>query len=227
MDKGKMKKQKWVLFSTLFIVGMMPLLCFQQGCTANYPPISSFVATPAPPTPTPGPVTITFDGITVPPAGWIAAVNSGAIIVPALAVTAFYDQNQDSSCTSGCKSLWTGPIIFSAANQSVNIEYDYSSAGMDWSGKTISLYYYIDAKPSNQPYGQMYVQDTNYVYGSLGFAGGSFALTSGAWTQVSIPANQSGVNSSKILKFGAQIGTGSGGTSFNTMNYCIDYVTIQ
>ncbi len=218
--------KKWILFSIFFIAGMISLLSLQQGCTANYPPISSFIPTPAPPTPTPGPVTMTFDGITLVPTGWISAVNSGTLTVPGLVLSSA--ENEDS-CSSECNSLLAGPIVFSASGQSVNIEYDYPTAGMDLSGKTISLYYYLSALPSNVPYGQMYVQDTSYNYESLGFAGGSFALTMGAWTKASIPANEGGANSASILKFGAQIGTGtsSGVNTFFTVNYYIDYVTIE
>ncbi len=227
MNQIKVKTPRWFLFSALFTMSVMSILWLQQGCTANYPPITAFVATPAPPTPTPGPVTVTFDGISLVPTGWIDAVNSGTLTLPGLVLSAA--ENEDTSCSSNCNSLLAGPIVFSAAGQSVNIEYDYSSTGMNLSGKTISLYYYLDALPSNVPYGQMYVQDTNYNYQSLGFAGGSFALTKGAWTQASIPANQGGANSSAILKFGAQIGTGtsSGVNTFYTVNYYIDYVTIE
>jgi hypothetical protein len=179
------------------------------------------------PTSTPGPVTFTFDGINVVPAGWVSVVNSGIITVPALMLSSA--QNEESSCASECYSLWAGPITFSATGQSADIQYDYSSPGLNWTGKTISLYYYLDALPSNIPYGEMYVQDTNYDFASLGFGGGSYALTAGAWTKVSIPANQGGVDSAKILDFGAQIGTGnsSGANTFNTVNYYIDYVTVQ
>jgi hypothetical protein len=165
---------------------------------------------------------MTFDGIGSVPTGWISALNSGSLTVPSLALSTA--QNQENSCSSGCNSLLTGPLVFSAANQSVNIEYDFASTGKDLTGKTISLYYYLDAAPSNAPYGQIYIQDTpNYNYQSVGFS----SVINGTWTKVSIPANQGGVNPAKILKFGVQIGTGGTGTTFNTVNFYVDNVTIQ
>jgi hypothetical protein len=209
-------------------VGMASLLWLQQGCTAKYPPVSAFVAPPATSTPTPGPIFMNFDGISSVPAGWISSNNGGTISVPGLVLSAA--QNEDTPCTSGCYSLLAGPIVFSAAGQSANIEYDFASTGVDLTGRTISLYYYLDVLPSNQPYGQMYAQDDatgGYNYQSLGFAGGSFALVAGTWTQASMPATQGGLNPTEIFKIGAQIGTGNGGTVFHTVNFYVDNLAIQ
>jgi hypothetical protein len=228
MNKGKTKTAKWIFFSVILTLGLMPFLWLQQGCTGNYPPITAFVPPPFTPTFTPTPEIITFNGISSVPPGWSAALNSGTLTVPGLVLSTA--QNQESSCSSSCNSLLTGPLVFSATGQSVNIEFDYPS-NTDLTGRTISLYYYLDALPSNQPYGQMYVQDggPGYAYGSLGFAGGTFALTAGAWTQASIQSTQSSVNPAQILKFGAQIGTGTGAgvNTFHTVNFYVDHVIIQ
>lgn len=162
------------------------------------------------------------------PTGWSTNNNSGTITVPGLALSSA--QNYTVACSSNCGSLLAGPIPFTAANQSANVEYVFPSGttGTDITGKTISAYYYLDATPSNAGYGQMYIQDSaTYDYQSLGF-GGTYALTTGAWTQISIPANQGGVNPAKIWKFGIQIGTGASATSgFQNVNLYIDDMTIQ
>jgi hypothetical protein len=162
------------------------------------------------------------------PSGWSSNNNSGTIAVPALALSSA--QNYTVACSSNCGSLLAGPIPFTAANQSANLEYVFPSGttGTDITGKTISCYYFLDATPSNAGYGQMYIQDSaTYNYQSLGF-GGTYALTTGVWTQISIPANQGGVNPAKVWKFGIQIGTGASAVSgFQSVNLYIDDMTIQ
>ncbi|GEM_PF-3810164 len=225
MKEKKMKTAKWMLLSAFVILGMLPVLWLQQGCKGNYPPVASMLQPPFTPTPTPGPIFMSFDGISSLPSGWVSSIASGTFADPALLLST--GQNQESSCTTSCHSLLAGPIVFSAANQAANIEYSFpaGTAGTYLVGKTISLYYYMDALPSSASYGQIYVQSgaaNGYNYKSVGFA----SMTAGVWTQASIPANQGGVDSTDIWKFGAQIGTGSG-SGFNSVNFYVDNVAIQ
>src|ERR1700690_2480121 len=193
MNKGKMKTAKWVFFSMVLTLGMMPLLWLQQGCTGNYPPVTAYAHLPFTPTSTPTPIIITFDGMgSTVPSGWQSNNNAGTISIPALVMSSA--QNQESSCSSGCYSLLAGPISFFAPNQAANIEYDFSTATNLPATSTISFYYYVDLPPSNQPYGQMYVQSGG-TYGSSGFS-----LATGAWTQVSVPVTQSGVDHTAVTK---------------------------
>jgi len=164
------------------------------------------------------------------PSGWSSNNNSGTIVVPSLLLSTL--QNHTIGCSSTCGSLLMGPIPFTAANQVANVEYVFpnTTGGTDITGKTISAWYYLDAAPSNAGYGQMYIQDGvigGYNYQSLGF-GGTYALTIGAWTQISIPANQGGVDPTGVWKFGIQIGTGASAISgFQNVNLYVDDMTIQ
>ena len=164
------------------------------------------------------------------PSGWSSNNNSGTIIVPSLLLSIL--QNHTIGCSGTCDSLLMGPIPFTAANQVANAEYVFpnGTGGTDITGKTISAWYYLDATPSNAGYGQMYIQDGSigsYNYQSLGF-GGTYALVTGVWTQVSIPANQGGVDPTGLWKLGIQIGTGASAVSgFQSVNLYVDDMTIQ
>lgn len=165
------------------------------------------------------------------PSGWSTNNNGGSLTVPALMLSTA--MNNTSACSSGCGSLLAASIPFTAANQAINIEYVFpnGNSGTDITGKSISAYYYVDVAPADNSYGQLYVQDGptgGYAYGSLGFGGGTYALTIGAWTQVTIPANQGGVDPSQVLKFGFQIGAGgTATTNFQNVNFYLDDITIQ
>jgi hypothetical protein len=198
----------------------------------------------ATPTPTPAgcvpapvfnstyPFTWNNDNYCTVPLGWSSNNNGGSIIVPSLLLSTA--QNYTVGCSGTCDSLLMGPIPFTAANQSANVEYVFpnGTTGTDITGKTFSAWYYLDAAPSNAGYGVLYVQDgangvSPYDYQNYGF-GGTYALTIGAWTQISIPANLGGVDPTNIWKLGIQIGTGGSATSgFQNVNFYVDDMTIQ
>ncbi len=175
-----------------------------------------------------------FNGLSSVPSGWSSNNNGGpaTFVVPAVQ---FSSAEYYGTCSSGCQSLWI-EVPFAAASQEANIQYAFTSNPSGYctnlTGDTISLYYYLDAAPSSGAYGQMFIQGgaaDSYDYQSYGFQG-TYALTIGAWTQVSIPANEGGVNPSDIWQFGVQIGTGTGsnsGTDDSTVNFYIDEVSIQ
>jgi hypothetical protein len=178
-----------------------------------------------------------FDASGSVPTGWVSNNNSTTgLTVPGLAIST-------AQFHSSPNSAWI-QIPFTAANQAANIQYSYttnpgvSANCANLTGKTISFYYYVDVAPSGGAYGTLWVQDggtpmspaTAYDYQSYGFAGGTYALTIGAWTQTSMPANQGGVDPADVWQFGIQIGTGTGANSGNndaTVNFYIDDVTIQ
>jgi hypothetical protein len=206
---------------------------FTPTSSPTLTPTSTITSTPSGPS-----VFQNFDGSSSVPTGWSSNNNNEGttITVPALAIST-------AQFHSSPNSAWI-QIPFTIAGESANIQYAYTSnPGVaancaNLTGKTISFYYYVDVAPSAGAYGTVWVQDggtpvspaTAYDYQSYGFAGGTYAVAIGAWTQASIPANQGGVDPSDIWQFGIQIGTGTGtgsGTSDATVNFYIDDVTIQ
>jgi hypothetical protein len=197
--------------------------------TSLAPPTATPTGCVPAPTFTPAyPFTWNNDAYCTLPAGWSTNDNSTGISVPGLALSTA--QNYTPACSTGCGSLLAGPIPFTAANQAANVEYVFpnGTTGTDITGKTISAYYYLDVTPSNGGYGQVYIQTGANSLPTYNYQSTLFTLVTGAWTQVSIPANQGGVDPANIWKFGFQIGSGSGATSgFQNVNFYIDDITIQ
>ncbi len=157
------------------------------------------------------------------PAGWASGNGSTVpLAVPALSIST-------AEAYSGSNSAWI-QIPFGAAGQAANIQYDFGDPSdldenTNLTGETISLYYYVDANPSNEGNGQLFVQEGGPSFNWQGLA--FSALTIGAWTQVSIPANQGGVDPSNIWQFGIQLYAGNTSTSWSTVNLYIDNVIVQ
>ncbi|HUO58413.1 MAG TPA: hypothetical protein VMV05_09600 [bacterium] len=176
--------------------------------------------------------TVDFEGSSSVPSGWFSSGESGFAAFSALAISTV--QNHTISGTNALQAS----ITFSGANQAADFGFQFNTnpggvSNTNLTGLTISLWFYIDQAPgltagsANTGIYQFWIQDgaPSYNWQSNNFSWASPPV--GTWTQISIPANQGGIDPSDVWKFGLQLGTGSQAATGQTVNLYIDDISIQ